>query len=375
MSKPIRVMHVMGHMVGGGVEATVMNYYRHIDRKQVQFDFVIDSDSTVVPHEEIESLGGRVFIVPPYKKVPQYFRACEVLFRKQKPDIVHSNINALSVFPLAAAKRAGVTVRIAHSHSTANPSEQKKTLVKNILRPYSRVMPTNLAACSEYAARWLFGDKVVDSDKVQIVKNAIDLNRFTFHSSIRDRKRTELGIDESQLVIGQVGRMCFQKNQMFTLDVFRELLKQRANSVLVFVGNGEQMTAVRSKAHEFGLDSSIKFLGVRDDVNELYQAFDVLLLPSKYEGLPVTGVETQALGLPMVASTEISDETFIIPDLVHALDLSQPLSDWVDALLSAATCSVSTADCQMRMANAGYEIQSSADRLADWYSRITCCKR
>mgnify|MGYP001287469878 CR=1 FL=1 len=137
--KPIRVAHIMGHMMGGGVEATVMNHYRHIDRSRVQFDFVVDADSTAVPREEIESLGGQVFIVPPYKRLPQYLTACERLFREQKPDIVHSNINSLSVFPLAAAKHAGVHVRIAHSHSTANPREYVKTVAKNVLKAFSQI--------------------------------------------------------------------------------------------------------------------------------------------------------------------------------------------------------------------------------------------
>ena len=124
MSHPIRVAQVVGRMVGGGVEATIMNHYRHIDRSRVQFDFVVQTDSTLVPREEIESLGGRVFAVPSYKNPVAYMRGLERLFRQTHPDIVHSNMNAISVFTLCAAKRAGVPVRIAHSHSTSNPDER-----------------------------------------------------------------------------------------------------------------------------------------------------------------------------------------------------------------------------------------------------------
>lgn len=370
MSRPIRVMHVMGHMMGGGVEATIMNHYRHIDRGCVQFDFVVDEDSTTVPREEIEALGGRVFVVPPYKKLPHYLKACEQLFREQKPDIVHSNINALSVFPLAAAKQVGVPVRIAHSHSTSNPRELTKTLMKNMLKPFSKVNPTHLAACSEYSARWLFGDRVVDAGDVQIIKNAVDLDYFAFNPEVRARKRAELGIKDDQLVIGQVGRMCTQKNQMFSLKVFSELLRRLPNAVLVFAGDGEMHQQLKYKAREQGIDTSVKFLGARNDVNELYQAFDELILPSVYEGLPVTAVEAQTSGLPIIVSCDVSDETFILPDLIHPLELSSPVEDWVNALLDTETMASQRQYNDKKMAEAGYDINHSAKDLCCWYQKL-----
>lgn len=137
MSELIRVAQVVGRMMGGGVEATVMNHYRHIDRSRIQFDFIVQNDSTVVPEDEIKALGGRVFTIPSYKHLSAYINACEQLFCDLKPTIVHSHMNALSVFPLGAAKRAGVPVRIAHSHSTSNPREYTKTAVKMALRPFA----------------------------------------------------------------------------------------------------------------------------------------------------------------------------------------------------------------------------------------------
>jgi glycosyltransferase involved in cell wall biosynthesis len=365
---PIRVAQVMGHMAGGGVEATILNHYRYIDKSKVQFDFVIDSDSTVVPREEIESLGGRVFTVPPYKKIPQYLRTCETLFRKQKPDIVHSNINALSVFPLLAAKRAGIPVRIAHSHSTSNPREYVKTLMKNTLRPFSKLEPTHLAACSEYSARWLFGDKVVDAGNVRIIKNAIDVDQFTFNPQIRARKRAELGIDERRLVIGQVGRLCFQKNQVFTLEVFKRLLQNYPDAVLVVAGDGELRTEIRNKIHEFRIDNSVKLLGIRQDVHELYQAFDVLAFPSTYEGLPLTVIEAQASGLPVVASDLVSHEMQIVPGLVHVLPLSNP-NRWITEL-SNATQGRNRRSFPQLLELAGYQIAQSAGTLGEWYESL-----
>lgn len=366
--KPIRVAHVMGHMMGGGVEATVMNHYRHIDRSHVQFDFVVDADSTAVPREEIESLGGRVFIVPPYKRLPQYVRACERLFREQKPDIVHSNINSLSVFPLAAAKHAGVHVRIAHSHSTADSREHTKTLMKTVLRPFSKLEPTHLAACSEHSARWLFGDGVVDRGEVHIMKNAIDLRELAFDPKVRAMKRAELGAHDGQLVIGQVGRICSQKNQSFTLDVFADVVKQRPEALLVFVGDGELAGSVQNKAHELGLEKSVRFLGVRDDVHALYQAFDVLAFPSTYEGLGMAAIEAQASGLVVLSSDRVPDEARVVKRLVRTMPLSSPQL-WVNAVRSQGIVEARVSDIGA-LSFAGYDIADSAESMCRWYEEL-----
>lgn len=371
MSKPIRVMHVMGHMMGGGVEATVMNHYRHIDRNRVQFDFIIDSDSTVVPREEIEMLGGHIFVVPPYRRIHEYCNACENIFSEQKPDIVHSNINALSVFPLAAAKRSGVPIRIAHSHSTGNPKEFTKTLLKNLLRPFSRVEPTHLAACSTYSGRWLFGDDVVDAGKVHIIKNAIELNKFSFNDNVRQNIRKSLYITNDQLVIGQVGRICFQKNQLFTLDVFAQILSRNSNAILVIVGDGEMMDIVRRKADNLEISDSVKFLGIRNDVFDLYQAFDILMFPSTYEGLPLTGIEAQASGLPVLTSTNVSEEVILVKKLVRRLELTATARRWATVLLEMAYSKDMSRTGQAKiLTERGYSIEDSADKLCKWYEQL-----
>ena len=151
--KPIRIAHIMGKWVGGGVEAVVMNYYRHINREKVQFDFICDEDSTNIPYEEIESLGGKVIIIPPYQKLFKYIKKLTKVLKEGKYKIVHSHINTLSVFPLYCAKKAKVPVRIAHSHSTTNKKEWKKNLMKQVLKPFSKLFATDYFACSEYAGR------------------------------------------------------------------------------------------------------------------------------------------------------------------------------------------------------------------------------
>lgn len=189
MTNPIRVAQIVGKMNGGGVEAVVMNYYRHIDRSKVQFDFLVDSDSTLIPREEIESLGGRVFEVPPYQHVVEYQHELQRLFKQEGWKIVHSHINALSVFPLRAAKKAGVPVRIAHSHSTSGKGEYAKNTLKAVLKTQSNRYPTHRFACSKFAGEWLFGKAA----HFEVVYNAIDLDRFCFNAEARAQARADLG--------------------------------------------------------------------------------------------------------------------------------------------------------------------------------------
>ena len=309
--KPIIVAQVMGKWVGGGVESVIMNYYRHLDHSKVQFDFICDEDSTRIPYDEIKKLGGRVFLIPKYQNLPKYLKALGKLLKENQYRIVHSNINTLSVFPLYAAKKAGVPVRISHSHSTSNPKEWKRNLIKNILRPFSKRYATDFFACSEVAGRYLFGNKAFNQGEVKIIHNAIDVDKFKFDEVARKKLRQEFGIKDSTVVIGHVGRFVQQKNHTFLVDVFKEYHEKNPDSKLLLVGSGPLEDEIKKKVEKLGLKDSVLFLGQRDDINKLYSVMDVFYLPSLYEGLPVVGVEAQAAGLPTIFSNGISSEAII----------------------------------------------------------------
>ena len=326
MTNPIRVAQIVGKMNGGGVEAVVMNYYRHIDRSKVQFDFLVDSDSTLIPREEIESLGGRVFEIPPYQHVVEYQRELQRLFKQEGWKIVHSNINALSVFPLRAAKKAGVPVRIAHSHSTSGKGEYAKNALKAVLKTQSNRYPTHRFACSKFAGEWLFGKAA----HFEVVYNAIDLDRFCFNAEARAHARADLGLVGNQFAIGHVGRFTAQKNHAFLIDVFAEVAKRRDDAVLLLVGTGEAGASVKALVDERGLTDRVKFLGQRRDVNRLYQAFDAFVLPSLYEGLGLVGVEAQVAGLPCLFSDAITREVDVTGESCFLpIDHSKA---WIEAL-------------------------------------------
>lgn len=363
--EPIRIAQIVGKWLGGGVEAVVMNYYRHLDHNKIQFDFICDDDSTNIPYDEIEKLGGKVILIPPYQKVFKYQKELRRVLRDGKYKIVHSHINTLSVFPLYAAKKVGVPVRIAHSHSTTNKKEWKKNLLKQVLRPFSKKYATNYMCCSELAGRWLFGDKTYDEGKVYLLNNAIDLDKFKYDKKIRDKKRKELGINEDTLVIGHIGRFVAQKNHTFLIDIFNQFHKKEKNSILLLAGQGPLQEEIKNKVRELGLDDSVRFLGQRNDANELYQAFDVFLLPSLYEGLPVVGVEAQASGLLCFLSDDMTKETKVLDSTVF-MSLSNTSEEWTGEILTNLK-DYKRINTKNEVSDNGFDIEIEARKLEKYY--------
>lgn len=331
-NEPIRVAQIMGKWIGGGVESVVMSYYRHIDRTKIQFDFICDEDSTNIPYEEIEKLGGRVILIPPYQKLFKYHNKLKKILKDGNYKIVHSHINTLSIFSLFAAKCAGVPVRIAHSHSTTNKKEKKKNLLKQALRPFSKEFATDYMCCSELAGRWLFGNKEYDKGNVYLLNNAIDLDKFKYDEKIRSEKRKKLNISDDTLVIGHVGRFVEQKNHRFLIDIFNKIHKQNSNSILLLAGQGPLMEEIKSKVESLGLEKFVIFLGQIDDADKLYQAIDIFVLPSLYEGLPVVGVEAQATGLLCELSSNMTKGTKIL-DTTRFISLDKSAKEWASIIL------------------------------------------
>ncbi len=361
----IRVAQIIGKWVGGGVEATVMNYYRNIDHSKIQYDFICDEDSTNIPYEEIEKLGGKVILIPPYQKVFAYQKELKRVLKEGNYKIVHSHINTLSVFPLRAAKKAGVPVRIAHNHSTTNKAEWKKNLMKQALKPFAKVYSTHYFACTEHAGRWLFGDKEFDNGNVFVMNNAIDLDKFKFDEKIRKKVRKELNINDNTTVIGHIGRFMKQKNHEFIVNVFNEYHKKNKNSLLLLVGQGPLMDQIKEQVLNLGLKDSVKFLGQRNDANEIYQAMDLFLFPSVYEGLGMVVVEAQCSGLPCVASTEVP-EIAKVTDNMKFLSLGDNVEVWSDTIFELLN-NYKRKDYSKDARNCGYDIKEEVKKLEDNY--------
>lgn len=364
----LRVAHIVGKWVGGGVEAVVMNYYRHIDHEKIQFDFICDDDSTNIPYEEIEKLDGRVILVPGYQKLFKYHKELRKIFKENNYKIVHSHINTLSVFPLFAAWCAKVPVRIAHSHSTTNKKEWKKNLLKVVLRPFAKVFANKYFCCSELAGRWLFGDKEYDKKNVFLLNNAIDLDKFKYDKKVREAKRKELGIKKDTLVIGHIGRFVQQKNHAFLIDIFNEILKKNKDSILLLAGQGPLLEETKAKVKELGIEENVQFLGQRSDANELYQAFDVFLLPSLYEGLPVVGVEAQAAGLLCFLSSDMTKETKVL-EATTIMNLTNTPEEWAISILDNVS-TYKRIDTKEEISSNNFNIEVEASKLEKEYKRL-----
>ena len=361
----IRVAQVIGKTAMGGVESIIMNLYKNIDRSEVQFDFFVENESMIINKEKIEAMGGKVIIIPKYTKIFTFVKTLKKLFQKGHYDIVHSNMNALSVFPLMAAKKAGIKVRIAHSHSTSNKREWKKNLIKNMLRPFSKVYATHLFACSQLAGEWLFGKKAQASGKVTIINNAINFEKFKYKEEDRNQIRREYNL-ENKFVIGHVGRFMQQKNHKFLINVFNELVKQRNDCVLFLVGEGELEEEIHNYVTKLGISDNVIFAGVRSDVEKLYNAFDCFVLPSLYEGLGMALIEAQASGLNCLTSNFVPNEVDI-GGKIKFLNLVR--DEWVKELLTLSfVCNrkkVKNIECEQ------YDIKKEARKLLGIYKSLT----
>lgn len=356
----VRILQVVTHMERGGLESMIMNYYRHIDREKVQFDFLVHRQERAAFDDEIESLGGRIYRLPrlvPWSK--NYLAALNRFFDEHSEHkIVHVHQDCLSSVILKIAAQHNVPVRVAHSHS----ANQDKNLKYPIKLWYKRGIPkyaTNLFACGKGAGDWMFGGA-----SYQIINNAIDVVACAYNPTKRQEMRRQLGL-ENEFTIGHVGRFNQPKNHPFLLDIFAALLRKEPNAVLLLVGGGEGMSKMQEKAQELGIAKHVRFLGVRSDVADLMQAMDVFVFPSLYEGLPVTMVEAQAAGLPCIISDKVPPECILTEGLVDIMLLSASPEAWAAKILKKKN--LPRIDRRSEIAAHGFDITTEAVKLQKFY--------
>ena len=366
--EPIHVLVLDTVMDRGGAEAMIMNYMRNIDREVIKFDFLTNRDYRAAYEDEIESLGGKVYhMCPMYPgKFRQYKKEVRE-FLKEHPEykIIHSNLEERSYFALKEAKKLGVPVRISHSHNRplgVNP----KLIVRYYFRFMLKYYNTHMFACGVEAGDWLYGKK--NRDKVIVMNNAIDAKLYTYDSAKSMKMKRKLGV-EDKLVIGHVGRFFEQKNHPFLIDIFYEIHKRNSDAVLLLVGGGELDDSLKNrmkqKVKDLGLSDCVQFLGVRDDVNEIMQAFDAFLLPSLFEGLPVTMVEAQARGLPCVISDKVPIQCDITGN-VKVVALKDSPDVWADKVLEFVN-QFERKETSDMIRKAGFDIRENARWLEEFY--------
>ena len=342
----------------------IMNYYRHMDRTKIQFDFVIDGYGKSLLDDEITSLGGRIYKVEPYThNIFKYMYQIYRIIRDNRYNIVHSNMNTLSVFSLFPAWLAGSEIRVVHNHSTAVKNEKIRSLCKYILRPLAPIFANNYAACSQLAGCWMYGKKLMNKHKVKIIRNAIDIDEFAFNEKKRTDIRHDLGIKNDDLVIGHVGRFVYQKNHEFLIKIFQDIYKKNSKAVLLLIGDGELRSSIEGKIKKYDL-RNIKILGLRNDVKDLYNAMDFFVLPSWYEGLPVVSVEAQANGLSCFVSDTVSRECHLT-HTIKLMSLSSGSEFWADEILKSDKKRNNSVKQELEENN--YDIKRESNRMLKWY--------
>ncbi len=369
-NKKIKVAQVIGQAVNGGTEAYAKNYYSHIDRSKVEFDFLVESESKIINRKDIEALGGHIVIIPSYKNPFKYMRTLKRIFKENNYDIVHSNMNTLSFFTLRAAKKAHIKVRIAHSHSTSNPKEKLKNILKNMLRPLSKIYATDYFACSEMAGRYLFGNKTFDKGKVTVINNGIDIDKFKYNEEYNISLRKELNIDINTKVIGHVGRFVPQKNHSYLIDIFNEIHKLDSNTKLLLLSDGPLKDEIETKVNTLGLTDSVIFAGSKEDIYKYYSVMNIFIFPSLYEGLCLTGVEAQASGLYCLVSNNITRELATTKN-IEFLDIKNDPKDWaIRAIEVLKDNAIDRVAVYNQFVGSKFDIDHEANKLVGYYEEM-----
>lgn len=360
----INILHVVSCLnVDSGVMNFIMNYYRNIDIEKVQFHFVYFIEGENTYKDEIEKLGGKYYFLekPSLKTYEQYKSFFNKFGNIYKA--IHLHEIYLNAILLPLAKKAGIKKLITHSHATRFSDKKLSAIRNRILCTPIKQTANRYFACSKAAGVSVYGSKYVELGKVSIINNAVDIKKFKFNLEVREKLRAQLLIKD-KLVIGHVGRFNEQKNHLFLIDIFLEVLKIRNNSILMLLGDGPLYEEIEDKIRKLGIEKSVMLLGRKNNIEEYLQAMDVFVLPSLFEGLPVVGVEAQTAGLPCIFSSEITEEIDIKNCMF--LDLNEEVSTWAKIIVNSVDGFIRQ-DTSRDIEEAGFSIKIECEKLVKEY--------
>lgn len=367
----IRVLHFVSEIsINSGVMSFIMNYYRNMNKENIQFDFLCWYKGDDIYVDEIKRLGGKVYYIPIPGISKEYRTKIAEFFKHQegKYSILHLHEVYLNMFIPPIARKYGIKHIIAHSHTTMY-SDKKLSAIRNyfLCLPINKTV-NNYFACSKDAGVLIYGKKYVNMGKVNIINNAIDCKKFQYNEDTRNKIRKELNLND-KFVIGNIGRFNPQKNHMFLIDIFAEVLKIKHNSVLMLIGSGPLKEQVEEKIKEKCISDKVLILDNRNDIYDLVQAMDVFVLPSIFEGLGIVLIEAQASGLKCFASDVVPLEAKVTDNLTY-LSLKLSASQWANAIIECQSNCERKSDTQ-RITEAGYDIKTEAKKLEKLYLSIS----
>lgn len=346
-----------------GITNVIMNYYRAMDVTDIQIDFVIPNTIQKELKNEIEKNGGRIHQIFMRKKNPlKYMKLLSQIISKEKYDIVHAHGNSCTLaLEMYAAKMGRAKIRIAHSHNTTC----KHLFMHRLLRKLFEASYTNGFACGKEAGEWLYRGK-----PFTVINNGVNLESFTFNNSIREEYREKYNL-HGKKVVGNVGRFSYQKNHEFLINIFYELYNLDNNYRLFLVGDGELNEAIRKQVYDLGLNKVVIFIGKSPEVPQLLQCMDLVIMPSRFEGLPLTLVEAQAATLPCFVSTAITKEVQIT-DLIHFISLEETPKEWANQIKAKQDIHRYglKQNIYHEIIDAGFSIKDNAEKLKKVYVNL-----
>ena len=363
-----RVLQVLPGLNRGGLETFVMNVYRAIDKSDIQFDFLTNMEDGDYA-DEITEMGGKIHYIPPRNKGYQaYCTNLKSFFERNKGkyNAIHYHESSLtSLEVLYYAKKAGIPIRIMHSHSSSIMGSKFHYITHYLGKVFIGSLANRYFGCSDKALDWMYGNSGVRS-KAVIVNNGIETPRFKYNEQVRKKVRQELNIGFNDIVIGHVGRFSAVKNHTFLIDIFKELKNKSESAKLILVGVGELENEIRTKVETMNLSDSVIFTGLRADTYNIYQAMDIFVMPSLYEGLPVVLVEAQASGLPILCSDRISKMS-IMSESFDMLPLDGQPEKWVTQVIQILKKPSDRSTGQINIIKSGYDINNVTTFLSSTY--------
>ena len=349
--------------VANGVASYAMNYFRLLNYDTVHMDFAVYANLKTPYVAEIEAAGGHVFVLPPLKNLPAHCQVCRELLRNGYYDIVHDNTLINSIPLMSEAKRQNVPVRILHSHSSKLGGTHYKKIRNKLFLPFLKNTANYYATCSDLAAKAMFED-----EEYEFIPTIVDVDKYHFDESVRQRVRYDMNVDNKK-VVATVGRAAPEKNLFFALDVFDLVAERIPQAEYWWIGSGPLDKEVADYAGKLKHADRVQLLGSRDDMRELYQAVDLFFLPSIFEGLPVTGVESQAVGLPSVISDIVTKE-MVYTDLVEFVPLDAPIETWVEAIERQMKRIPERRSYTKELENSAFFSEHAGERLEAYYKRL-----
>ena len=357
----MKVLHMTSDLDGGGVDSVLYNYCSRMI-PQVQCDFVVSADREGILEEPLRAMGAQIFHVAKMRgSLGLRQKQLREILAKGSYAAVHDHSGYKSYFFLNLARQMGVKCRIAHAHIANIPEKKIAKFERSLITPLTKSVSDYLFACGTDAANWMWGQDALVRNQVTIMPNGIDTNKYLFSMKLRLELRASMGLN-GKFVVGNVARLSEQKNHEFLLEAFAHVIEDCPNAVLVLIGRGELESQLKSKAAELGIERAVLFLGVRDDVNLLLNIMDVFVLPSKYEGLPVTLVEVQANGLPAVVSDAVTKEVKLAENY-DVLSLGSGAEKWAKHIIEMNGRRIENVESIVR----AYDIDVLAKKLMKWY--------